>query len=307
MKKISIIGAGRVGETTALLIAQQGLCREVALLDVREGAAAGAALDIMQAAAYFGFDTQVTGGSDPALIAGSELVIITAGSPRKPGMSRSDVLDINRGVIDSIVSQVLEFTPDALLLIVTNPVDILTWHAWKGTGWDKGRVFGQAGVLDAARMAHFIAIETGASIKDIHTMVIGGHGDSMVPLFRFSSVHGVSAASLLDPAASARVAEQTRNGGGEVLALKKTSSAYNGPAAAVCTMVDAICHDRKRVLSCVSVLEGEYGQSDITAGVPVVLGRNGIEQVIELPLNEEELAGFQHSIDSIRADLVPDG
>ncbi len=303
MKKISIIGAGRVGETTALVIAQRCLCREVTLLDVREGAAAGAALDIMQAAAFFGFDTHVNGGSDPALIAGSDLVIVTAGSPRKPGMSRSDVLDINRAVVDGIVDQVLEFTPDALLLIVTNPVDVLTWHAWKRSGWDKSRVFGQAGVLDAARMAHFLARETGRSIKDIHTMVIGGHGDTMVPLLRHSSVHGVSAASLLDHAASTRIIEKTRNGGGEVLTLKKDSSAYNAPAAATATMVDAICHDRKRVLSCVSVLQGEYRQSDITAGVPVILGRNGIEQVIELSLDETEQAGFQRSLDSIRADL----
>ncbi len=303
MKKISIIGAGRVGETAALVIAQLGLSREVALLDVREGAAAGAALDIMQAAAFFGFDTHVSGGSDPALIGGSELVIVTAGSPRKPGMSRSDVLDINRGVIDGIVDQVLEFAPDALLLIVSNPVDVLTWHAWKRTGWDKHRVFGQAGALDAARMAHFIGQETGASIKDIQTMVIGGHGDTMVPLLRFSSVHGVNAATLLDAAASDRIFERTRNGGSEVLALKKTSSAYNAPAAAIASMVDAICHDRKRVLSCVSVLEGEYRQSDITAGVPVVLGRNGIDQIIELPLDETELADFQRSIASIRADL----
>jgi malate dehydrogenase len=305
MNKISIIGAGRVGETTALIIAQRGLCREVALLDVREGAAAGAALDIMQAAAFFGFDVQVNGGSDPALIAGSDLVIVTAGSPRKPGMSRSDLLNINRAVIDSIVDQVLEFTPDALLLIVTNPVDILTWHAWKRTGWNKGRVFGQAGALDAARMAHFLAQETNSSIKDIHTMVIGGHGDTMVPLLSFSSVYGVNAAALLDGAASARIIENTRNGGADVLTLKKDSSAYNAPAAAICTMVDAISHDRKRVLSCISVLEGEYRQHDITAGVPVVLGRNGIEQVIELPLSEAEWADFQHSVDSIRADLEP--
>ncbi|NNG11854.1 MAG: malate dehydrogenase [Halobacteria archaeon] len=303
MKKISIIGAGRVGETTALIIAQQGLCQEVALLDVREGAAAGAALDIMQAAVYFGFDVQVNGSRDPALIADSDLVIVTAGSPRKPGMSRSDVLKINSTIIDSIVDQVLEHTPDALLLIVSNPVDILTWHAWKRTGWEKGRVFGQAGVLDGARMAYFIARETGASFKDIQAMVIGGHGDSMVPLLSFSSVYGVNAATLLDPAASARIIEHTRNGGAEVLTLRKDSSAYNAPAAAICTMVDAIYHDRKRVLSCVSVLEGEYRQSDISVGVPVVLGRNGIEQVIELPLNETERMDFQQSIDSIRAYL----
>jgi len=204
MNKISIIGAGRVGETTAQTIAQQGMCTEVVLLDVREGAAAGAALDIRQSAPFFGFDVTVTGGSDPALLKDSELVIITAGSPRKPGMSRSDVLDINRAVIDSILDEVLEYAPDCLLLLVTNPVDVLTHHAWKRTGWDRSRVFGQAGVLDASRMASFIAEETSLSIKDINTMVIGGHGDLMVPLTRFSTINGLPASTFMDQSTVAR-------------------------------------------------------------------------------------------------------
>jgi len=303
MNKISIIGAGRVGETTAQTIAQQGMCTEVVLLDVREGAAAGAALDIRQTAPFFGFDVTVTGGSDPALLKDSELVIITAGSPRKPGMSRSDVLDINRAVIDSILDEVLEYAPDCLLLLVTNPVDVLTHHAWKRTGWDRSRVFGQAGVLDASRMASFIAEETSLSIKDINTMVIGGHGDLMVPLTRFSTINGLPTSTFMDQDTIERVNKRTQHGGAEVLGLRQTSSAYNAPAAAIATMVDAIANNRRHVLPCVCILDGEYDQQDITVGVPAVLGGKGIEQVVELPLDEAEQEGFLASIESIRADL----
>lgn len=303
MNKISIIGAGRVGETAAHTLAQQEACNEITLLDIREGAAAGAALDIMQSASYFGFDARVTGSTDPAVLQDADLVVVTAGSPRKPGMSRSDVLDINRSVIDSICEHVLEFAPDALLLLVSNPVDVLTWHAWKRTGWERHRVFGMAGVLDASRMACFIAEETGLSIKDIHAMVIGGHGDYMVPLTRFCTVNGVPAGTFLDEESIARINKRTRHAGAEVLALRQLSSAYNAPAAAIATMVDAISHNRRRVLPCVCNLDGEYGQSDITAGVPAIIGRNGIEKIVELPLDDAEQAGFQSSIDSICADL----
>jgi len=303
MNKISIIGAGRVGETAATIIAQRELGSEISLLDIREGAAAGAALDIMQAASFLNFDTRVTGGTDPALLQGSDLVVVTAGSPRKPGMSRSDVMDVNVAVIDSVCDSVLEYAPDALLLMVTNPVDVLTWHAWKRTGWTRNRVFGQAGVLDASRMAYFIAAETGLSVRDIHTMVIGGHGDLMVPLTRFSTVNGVPASTFLDAETIERINDRTRHGGAEVLALRQLSSAYNGPAAAIAAMVDAISHDRRRVLPCVCNLDGEYGMTDLTVGVPAIIGRNGIEQVVELPLDEQEQAGFNASVESVRADL----
>jgi len=304
MDKISIIGAGRVGESTAQVLAQRGMCHEVVMLDVREGAAAGAALDIRQSAAFHGFDCMVSGGTDPALLTNSDLVIVTAGSPRKPGMSRSDVLEVNRRVIDAIVDQVMEYAPDCLLLLVTNPVDVLTWHAWKRTGWNRQRVFGQAGVLDAARMASFMAEQTGISVRDIHTMVIGGHGDLMVPLTRFSTVAGVPASNFLDRKAIQHINEKTRNGGAEVLELRQTSSAYHAPAAAIATMVDAISSNRKRLLPCVCVLDGEYGKRDITAGVPAILGRNGIMKIVELPLDANESAGFQASLDSILEDLT---
>ena len=303
MNKISIIGAGRVGETAAQIIAMQEMCSEVVLLDIREGAAAGSALDISQSASYFGFDTRVTGGTDPVILKDSDLIVVTAGSPRKPGMSRSDVLDINRAVIDTLVDDVLEHAPDALLLMVTNPVDVLTWHAWKRTGWERGRVFGQAGVLDISRMACFMAEETGFSIKDIHAMVIGGHGDSMVPMTRFSSINGVPATAFLGEEAIERINKRTQHGGAEILALRQTSSAYNAPAAAIAAMADAISNNRRRILSCVCNLDGEYGQTDITCGVPAILGRSGIEQVVELPLDDAERTGFQASIDSIRSDL----
>lgn len=303
MNKISIVGAGRVGESTAQILAQRDMCHDLVLLDVRDGAAAGAALDIRQSAAAHRFDCRLTGGSDPALLADSDLVIVTAGSPRKPGMSRSDVLDVNLKVIDSVVDDVLEHAPDCLLLLVTNPVDVLTWRAWKRTGWDRSRVFGQAGVLDAARMASFMAEETGISVRDIHTMVIGGHGDSMVPLTRFSTINGLPVSIFVDEQAIAHINEKTRHGGAEVLEMRQHSSAYNAPAAAVATMVDAINSNRDRLLSCVCVLDGEYGQRDITAGVPAILGSNGITRIVELPLDETEQAGFQASVDSIVADI----
>lgn len=303
MNKISIIGAGRVGETTAQILAQRGMCHEVVLLDVREGAAAGAALDIRQSASFHGFDTRVVGGADPALLKDSGLVIVTAGSPRKPGMSRSDVLDVNRAVIEKVVDEVLEYAPDSLLLMVTNPVDALTLHAWQRTGWERNRVFGLAGVLDAARMASLMAEETGFSIKDIQTMVIGGHGDSMVPLTRFSSINGVPAGTFLDAAAIERIDARTRHGGAEILELRQNSSAYIGPAAAIATMVDAIRNNSSRVLPCVCILDGEYGQQDMPAGVPAVLGGKGIGKIIELPLDDTERAGLQASIDSIQEDL----
>lgn len=304
MNKISIIGgAGRVGETTALVIAEQGLCHEVALLDVGEGAAEGAARDIQQSASFFRFDVQVHGGHEPSIIGDSDLVIVTAGAPRKPGMSRSDVLQTNRAIIDAIIEQVLRHAPHALLLLVTNPVDTLTWHAWKQTGWDRSRVFGQGGVLDASRMANAIAEESGLSSRDIQTLVIGAHDDSMVPLFRFSCISGIPVTRLLDAAAIERVTEHTRNGGAEVLALRKTSSAYNAPAAAIATMVDAISHNRKRILPCVCVLDGEYGEHDVTAGVPAIVGRQGIRRVVELDLDETELSSFRRAVSGIRTNI----
>lgn len=303
MKKVAIIGAGRVGETTAQILAEKGICREVALLDVREDAARGVALDICQTAPLFDFDAQVYGSENPQVIANANLVVVTAGVPRAPGMSRSDVLATNVAILDDILQHIAEFAPDSILLLVSNPVDVLTYHAWKKTGWARSRVFGQAGVLDASRMASFIAQETGFSAMDITTLVLGGHGDTMVPLPRFCTVKGIPVTQFIDPEKLDEIIARTRDGGAEILKLRKTSSAYDAPAASIAAMVDAISHNRKRILPCVAILENEYQEADIAMGVPCILGDGGMEKIIELQLNEDEMALFRQSVSYIRGDL----
>ncbi len=303
MKKITIVGAGRVGESTAQILAKEELCRELVLLDIQDGVPQGVALDIQQSASLLRFDTKVHGATDAAAMAGSDLVIVTAGLPRKPGMSRSDVLDANLGVIDGIVDDVLTHAPDAMIMMVTNPVDVLTFRVWKRTGWPRQRVFGQSGALDTARMTAFIALETGYSAKDISGLVLGGHGDAMVPLARFTDIAGIPIEHFLDAEALERIAERTRQGGGEILALKKHSSAYDTPAAAIAAMVDAITHNRRRILPCVSILDGEYGLWNIAMGVPAVLDENGLSGIIELHLNTAERAEFEASATLVREDI----
>ncbi len=304
MKKITIVGAGRVGESTAHNLAKAELCREVVLIDIKEGVPQGTALDIQESAPIFDFDTMLTGSNDLDAMAGSDMVVITAGIPRKPGMSRSDVLDTNLKVIHGIVDALLDAAPKALLLIVSNPVDVLTYAAWKRTGWPRHRVFGMAGVLDSARMASFVAMETGFSVKDISAMVLGGHGDTMVPMTRFTCINGIPIEHFLSKEEIERIVKRTREGGAEILSLRKTASAYDAPAAAIAAMVDAISHNRRHILPGVAVLEGEYGLSDICMGVPIVFGENGVEQVIELPLTAEESAEFKRSADMVQADLA---
>ena len=304
MKKITIVGAGRVGESTAHNLAKAELCREVMLIDIKEGMPQGTALDIQESAPIFGFDTKLTGSNDLNDVAGSEIVVITAGVPRKPGMSRSDVLDINLAVLYGIVDVVLKVAPEAMLLLVSNPVDILTYAAWKRTGWPRHRVFGMAGVLDSARMASFIAMETGFSVKDITAMVLGGHGDTMVPMTRFTCINGIPIEHFLPKDKIDAIVKRTREGGAEILALRKTASAYDAPAAAVATMVNAISHNRHHILPAVAVLDGEYGMRDICMGVPVVFGERGMERVIELPLIGQESVQFAKSGESVRADLA---
>ncbi|MHB8255936.1 MAG: malate dehydrogenase [Acidiferrobacterales bacterium] len=304
MEKITIVGAGRVGESTAHNLAKAELCRRIALIDIKEGMPQGTALDIQESAPIFGFDTKLTGHNELNAMAGSDLIIITAGVPRKPGMSRSDVLDVNVPVITEVVDEAVRSAPKAMILMVTNPVDVLTYVAWKRSGWKRSRVFGLSGVLDSTRMASFVAMETGFSIKDITAMVLGGHGDTMVPLPRYSCINGIPISCFLDAQTVARIAERTRQGGAEILALRKTSSAYDAPAAAVATMVDAIQHGRKRILPCVAILDGEYGQNGICMGVPVILGSGGMERVVELELNEDESGEFVRSAEHVRADLA---
>jgi malate dehydrogenase len=303
VNKIAIVGAGRVGEATAHFVAKEDICRELVLIDVRTGVAQGVALDILQSAPLFGFDTSVTGDNRPEAMRDAELVITTAGVPRKPGMSRSDVLETNVRIMDSIMADVLRYAPDAMILVVSNPVDVLTYRAWKRSGWSRSRVFGQAGVLDSARMASFVAMETGLSIKDIAAMVLGGHGDAMVPMVRYTTISGIPIGHFLDKVAIARIVERTRHGGAEILALKQTSSAYDAPAAATSAMVGAIAQDRKRVLPTVAILDGEYGEKNVAMGVPCVLGQGGLEKVMQLELTEEETMMFQASVAGVRQDL----
>ncbi|MBC8518936.1 MAG: malate dehydrogenase [Gammaproteobacteria bacterium] len=303
MNKISIVGAGRVGEATAHLLAVREHAREVVLIDISEGAASGTALDIQETAPILGFDTKLTGSDDPSLMAGSEVVVITAGVPRKPGMSRSDVLETNLKVIDGIVGNVVKHAPDAIIIMVTNPVDVLTYHAWKSSGWDRSRVIGQAGVLDSMRMASFVSMETGFSIKDINAMVLGGHGDTMVPLPRFTTINGIPVRQFIDEEPLQQLIQRTRDGGAEILALKQNSSAYDAPGAAVAEMISAMSMNRRRILPCVAILDGEYGQSDIAMGVPVVLGQSGMESVVELDLDREEMGAFSQSAEMVLADL----
>jgi len=303
MKKITVVGAGRVGESTAQFIASRDLCREIVLIDIREGAAEGAALDIQEDAPLFRFDTRLVGGTDYALMADSDLIIITAGVPRKPGMSRSDVLETNVRVTDVIIENTLKYAPNSKMLFVSNPVDILTYRAWQKTGWDRSRIFGQAGVLDSTRMASFIAMETGYSALDIDAMVLGGHGDSMVPMMRYTTISGIPVSNFMDQKTIDDIVTRTRNGGAEILALRQNSSAFDAPAAAVAAMVDAIVNDRKRILPTVAILKNEYGCNELAIGVPCVLGKNGMEKVIGLDMNKEEQANFDKSVSAVKTDM----
>jgi malate dehydrogenase len=303
MNKIAIVGAGRVGESTAQFIAAKHLCRELVLLDINEGAAKGAALDIQEVAPLFEYDTRLIGSTDHAMMTDSDLIIITAGLPRKPGMSRSDVLSCNIPIIDDIVDGALKYAPNAMLLIVTNPVDVITYNAFIKSGWPRSRVFGQAGVLDSSRMASFIAYETGFSYMDIRTMVLGGHGDTMVPMLRYCTIAGIPVDKFIDKDRLEAIVERTRNGGAEILSLRQNSSAYDAPAASITEMVDSIAHNRNRIMPTVCLLEGEYGHKDIAIGVPAMLGQKGVADIIELDLNATERAMFEHSISLVREDL----
>jgi malate dehydrogenase len=292
-----------VGESTAQFLASQDIAREVVLLDIKEGQAEGAALDIQETAPLLEFDTRVKGSTDFAAMSDSDLIIVTAGIPRKPGMSRSDVLETNVKILDSIVARVLEFAPEAMLMLVSNPVDVLTYRAWRQTGWPRNRVFGQAGVLDSSRMAAFIAMETGFSAKDISAMVLGGHGDAMVSLIRYTTISGIGIDQFLDEQQIERIVERTRNGGAEVLALRQTSSAYDAPAAAIVEMVDAIARNRHSLLPVVAILDGEYGYDHAAMGVPCVLSENGVERVLEIALTEEERVQFDASLLGVLEDI----
>jgi len=300
VNKISIVGAGRVGESTAQMLAIQKLSEKIVLIDLDDKYAKGVALDIQETSSVYHFDSELSGSSDIANIKDSNIVIITAGVPRKPGMDRADVLAINLKIIDEIMDGVIKYAPDAYVIVVSNPVDVLTYYANKKTNWPRNRIMGQAGILDSMRMSSFIAMETDYSINDIQAMVLGGHGDTMVPLPRFTTVSGISIEYLLDKKTIDNLIQRTRDGGAEILNLKQKSSAYDAPGAAVSIMVEAIVHNKQRLLPCISMLEGEYNQNDIAIGVPIVLGKNGIEKIIELDFNSKEQEAFNTSAKAIK-------
>ena len=300
VNKISIIGAGRVGESTAQMLAIQKLAQQIILIDLDEQYAKGVALDIQETSSVYRFDADLIGTSDIANIKDSNIIIITAGMPRKPGMDRADVLVINLKIIDEIMDGVITYAPDAYVIVVSNPVDVLTYYANKKSNWPRNRIIGQAGILDSMRLSNFIAMETDYSINDIQAMVLGGHGDTMVPLPRFTTVSGISIEHLLEQNTIEHLIQRTRGGGAEILNLKQKSSAYDAPGAAVTIMVEAIVHNKHRLLPCITMLEGEYGQNDIAIGVPVVLGENGIERIVELNFTNEEQQAFDASAQVVK-------
>lgn len=294
MKKVSIIGSGNVGATTALFIAERELA-DVVLVDIVEGVPQGKGLDMAEAAPINRFDAEVKGTNSYSEIGGSDIVVVTAGLPRKPGMSRLDLLKKNADIIGEVAGNIAKYAPDSMVIMVTNPVDVMTYHAWKVTGFPQNRVMGQAGVLDSARFAAFIAMELDVSVEDISAMVLGGHGDEMVPLPRYTTVSGIPITELLSDETIDRLIERTRKGGSEIVGLLKTGSAFYAPAAAVTRMVEAVMKDKKRIVPCSAYLTGEYGVDEVYVGVPVKLGANGVEEIIELKLTQEELDSFQNS------------
>ncbi len=299
MKKISIIGSGQVGQATAQMLARENFCSEIALIGRQPGLAEGAALDIQHAIPIFESNTVITGHHDYSALTGSHVVVVAAGNPRKPGMSRSDLLETNKKVIDEVMKNIITYAPDAFVVIVTNPVDVLTYHTWRLTGWKKNRLMGLSCVLDSSRMASMISLKTGYSAKEISAMVVGGHGDFMVPLPRFSRINGIPLDVFLKQEEIDEIIAKTRVAGGDIVALKKTSG-FVAAAASIVSMLDAIINNRNHILACVSVLEGEYGYNDIAVGVPTLIGGNGIVKVIELPLNNQEKQDFDKSVADVQ-------
>jgi len=302
--RISVIGAGNVGASAALYLAERAL-GDVVLIDrpEMEGMPQGKALDMLQSAPLWGKGGRVEGASDLAAVQGSDVVVMTAGFPRKPGMSRSDLLKANADIIRPAAEAVKRHAPNAYVVVVTNPLDIMAWLFWKTTGFPKNRVIGMAGILDSARMRAFIAMELGVSGSDVDAMVLGGHGDSMVPLPRFTTVGGIGITELLPADKIAAIVQRTRDGGAEIVKLLKTGSAYYAPAMSAVEMVEALLTDQKRVVPCSVLLEGEYGLKNLFIGAPIVLGAKGVEKILELKLAPEELAALQKSGKDV-ADMI---
>ncbi len=301
--KISVVGAGNVGATAAQHIAEREFARELILLDVAEGIPQGKALDLAQASPVDRFDTRVSGTSDSDSLSGSDIVVVTAGLARKPGMTRDDLLTTNAEIVASVCERVKETAPDAIVIVVTNPLDAMAYVALKVTEFSPARVVGMAGILDSARFRYFIADELDVSVEDVTAFVLGGHGDSMVPLPRYSSVAGIPLSELLDESVIERLVERTRNGGAEIVAHLKAGSAFYAPASAIAEMVAAIVLDKKRILPCAAWLTGQYGVQDLYMGVPVKLGASGVEEIIEIGLTPDERNAFHSSAEAVRSSV----
>jgi malate dehydrogenase len=306
-KKIALVGAGQIGGTLALLAGQKNL-GDVVLIDVAEGIPDGKALDIYQASPVEGFDCHYSGGTDYSLIKDADVVIVTAGIPRKPGMSRDDLIGINTGIVKTAGEGIKKYAPNAFVIVITNPLDVMVWVMQQVTGFPAKRVVGMAGVLDSSRFRTFLAMEFKVSVDDVHTCVLGGHGDSMVPMVRYSSVGGIPLPDLIKMGWTTKeridqIVQRTRDGGAEIVKLLKTGSAFYAPAASAISMAEAYLQDKKRILPCAAYLNGEYGVKDLYVGVPVVLGAGGVEKIVEMQLNAEEKAMFDASVKAVK-DLM---
>ena len=297
-KKVTVVGAGHVGATAAQRLAEKGLS-DVVLVDIIEGVPQGKALDLMEAAPIEKHDSQITGANAYEATAGSDIAIITAGIPRKPGMSRDDLISTNAGIVKQVTEQIAKYSPDCVLIIVSNPLDAMCHVAYEASGFPKHRVMGMAGVLDSARFRTFIAMELNVSVENTHAFVLGGHGDTMVPLPRYSTVAGIPITELMAPERIDALVDRTAHGGAEIVGLLKTGSAYYAPASAAVEMAEAILKDKKKILPCAALLQGEYGYKDLFIGVPVKLGAGGVEEIIQIDLTAEEKAALDKSAASV--------
>jgi len=299
-KKVTVVGAGNVGATLVQRIAETRLA-DVVMVDVVEGVPQGKALDLLEAGPVMGYDSRIIGSNGYDETAGSDIIVITAGLARKPGMSRDDLLAANGDIVKKVAEETGKRSPKAVMIVVTNPMDVMAFVAMKASGFPKERVIGMGGVLDSARFRTFIALELGVSVENTHAFVLGGHGDTMVPLSRYSTVAGIPITELMSTATIDKLVDRTRNGGAEIVALLKTGSAYYAPSASTLEMVEAVLLDKKKILPCSVYLEKEYGVKGAFAGVPVKLGAGGVEQVVEIKLSPEEQAAFMKSVEAVKA------
>lgn len=301
--KITVVGGGNVGATCAHILVSKNLTNELVLVDIVEGMPMGKALDMYESTPIEGVDTKVVGANGYDETAGSDIVVITAGLARKPGMTREQLQETNAQIVKEVTQQVAPKSPNAIIIVVSNPLDVMTYVAWKVSGFPRERVMGMAGILDTARYRTFLSMALGVSVKDIQALVLGGHGDSMVPLVSYTTVSGVPITHFLDKPTLDAIVKRTRDGGIEIVNFLKTGSAYYAPASAAVEMVEAIVKDKKRILPCAVYLQGEYGMSDTFSGVPIKLGKKGVEEIIQVPLTPEEKAAFEKSAGEVKANI----